>query len=64
MKTACTAAPAARTTPYTLKANLNGFTVEAHEGGFDGSALVPESEEQVLRCRSRREKSISRRKKS
>lgn len=42
--------------------HYNGFTVEAHEGGFDGSALVPESEEQVLRCRSRRGISVSRRK--
>ncbi len=52
--------------PLELEALLhyNGFTVEAHEGGFDGSALVPESEEQVLRCRSRRENSISRRKKN
>jgi SAM-dependent methyltransferase len=52
--------------PLELQALLhyNGFSVEAHEGGFDGSALAPESEEQVLRCRSRREKSISRRKKN
>ena len=42
--------------------HYNGFTVEAHEGGFDGGALVPESEEQVLRCRSRRGFSVSRRK--
>jgi SAM-dependent methyltransferase len=52
--------------PLELDALLhyNGFVVEAHQGGFDGGALVPESEEQVLRCRSRREKSISRRKKN
>lgn len=52
--------------PLELEALLhyNGFTVEAHEGGFDGEALVPESEEQVIRCRSRREKSLSRRKKN
>jgi SAM-dependent methyltransferase len=51
--------------PLELAALLhyNGFVVEAHEGGFDGSALVPESEEQVLRCRSRRGISVSRRKK-
>lgn len=50
--------------PLELAALLhyNGFTVEAHEGGFDGGALVPESEEQVLRCRSRRGISVSRRK--
>ena len=50
--------------PLELAALLhyNGFTVEAHEGGFDGEALVPESEEQVLRCRSRRGFSVSRRK--
>lgn len=50
--------------PLELDALLhyNGFSVEAHEGGFDGGALVPESEEQVLRCRSRRGFSISRRK--
>ena len=50
--------------PLELDALLhyNGFTVEAHEGGFDGGALVPESEEQVLRCRSRRGFSVSRRK--
>jgi SAM-dependent methyltransferase len=42
--------------------HYNGFAVEAHEGGFDGGALVPESEEQVLRCRSRRGISVSRRK--
>jgi SAM-dependent methyltransferase len=50
--------------PLELSALLhyNGFTVEAHEGGFDGGALVPESEEQVLRCRSRRGFSVSRRK--
>ncbi len=50
--------------PLELEALLhyNGFTVEAHEGGFDGGALVPESEEQVLRCRSRRGFSVSRRK--
>lgn len=50
--------------PLELAALLhyNGFAVEAHEGGFDGAALVPESEEQVLRCRSRRGISISRRK--
>ena len=36
--------------PLELEALLhyNGFVVEAHEGGFDGGALVPESEEQVL----------------
>jgi SAM-dependent methyltransferase len=52
--------------PLELDALLhyNGFTVEAHEGGFDGGELLPESEEQVLRCRSRRENSISRRKKN
>lgn len=52
--------------PLELEALLhyNGFAVEAHEGGFDGSPLVPESEEQVIRCRSRREKSLSRRKKN
>lgn len=52
--------------PLELQALLhyNGFTVEAHEGGFDGQQLVPESEEQVIRCRSRREKSLSRRKKN
>ena len=43
--------------------HYNGFGVEAHEGGFDGGALLPESEEQVLRCRSRRGFSFSRRKK-
>jgi hypothetical protein len=50
--------------PLELAALLhyNGFSVEAHEGGFDGGALVPESEEQVLRCRSRRGISVSRRK--
>ncbi|MCU1279770.1 MAG: Methyltransferase type 12 [bacterium] len=50
--------------PLELAALLhyNGFSVEAHEGAFDGGALVPESEEQVLRCRSRRGFSISRRK--
>ena len=50
--------------PLELEALLhyNGFSVEAHEGGFDGGALVPESEEQVLRCRSRRGFSVSRRK--
>jgi len=50
--------------PLELAALLhyNGFVVEAHEGGFDGGALVPESEEQVLRCRSRRGISVSRRK--
>jgi hypothetical protein len=50
--------------PLELEALLhyNGFTVEAHEGGFDGGALLPESEEQVLRCRSRRGFSVSRRK--
>jgi SAM-dependent methyltransferase len=50
--------------PLELAALLhyNGFAVEAHEGGFDGGALVPESEEQVLRCRSRRGFSVSRRK--
>jgi SAM-dependent methyltransferase len=41
--------------PLELEALLhyNGFTVEKHDGGFDGAALVPESEEQVLRCRLR-----------
>ena len=36
--------------PLELDALLhyNGFTVEAHEGGFDGGALVPRVEEQVL----------------
>jgi SAM-dependent methyltransferase len=50
--------------PLELAALLhyNGFDVEAHEGGFDGGALVPESEEQVFRCRSRRGFSVSRRK--
>jgi SAM-dependent methyltransferase len=50
--------------PLELAALLhyNGFVVEAHEGGFDGGALLPESEEQVLRCRSRRGISVSRRK--
>jgi SAM-dependent methyltransferase len=50
--------------PLELEALLhyNGFSVEAHEGGFDGAPLVPESEEQVLRCRSRRGISVSRRK--
>jgi SAM-dependent methyltransferase len=50
--------------PLELEALLhyNGFTIEAHEGDFDGGALVPESEEQVLRCRSRRGISVSRRK--
>ncbi len=52
--------------PVELAALLhyNGFAVEAHEGGFDGQGLVPESEEQVLRCRSRRGISLSRRKKN
>jgi SAM-dependent methyltransferase len=52
--------------PLELAALLhyNGFTIDAHEGGFDGESLVPESEEQVLRCRSRREKRLSRRKKN
>lgn len=52
--------------PLELAALLhyNGFTVEAHDGGFDGELLVPESEEQVLRCRSRRGISLSRRKNS
>jgi hypothetical protein len=44
--------------------HYNGFQVIAHQGGFDGGELVPESEEQVIQCRSRREKSLSRRKKS
>jgi SAM-dependent methyltransferase len=50
--------------PLELEALLhyNGFMIEAHEGDFDGGALVPESEEQVLRCRSRRGISVSRRK--
>jgi SAM-dependent methyltransferase len=52
--------------PLELAALLhyNGFEIEAHEGGFDGEMLVPESEEQVLRCRSRRGISVSRRKKN
>jgi SAM-dependent methyltransferase len=52
--------------PLELEALLhyNGFTIEAHEGGFDGESLVPESEEQVLCCRSRRGFSLSRRKKN
>jgi SAM-dependent methyltransferase len=47
--------------PLELEALLhyNGFTVEKHDGGFDGSALVPESEEQVLICRLRRGKSVA-----
>jgi SAM-dependent methyltransferase len=55
--------------PLELEALLhyNGFTVEKHDGGFDGSALVPESEEQVLTCRLRRgtanAKGLSRRQK-
>jgi SAM-dependent methyltransferase len=42
--------------PLELEALLhyNGFEVLAHEGGFDGGALVPEAEEQVLRCRASR----------
>jgi SAM-dependent methyltransferase len=52
--------------PLELEALLhyNGFSVDGHEGGFDGEMLVPESEEQVIRCRSRREKFVSRRKKN
>ena len=52
--------------PLELEALLhyNGFTVEKHQGGFDGRALVPESEEQVICCRSRRGNSLSRRKKN
>jgi hypothetical protein len=51
--------------PLELEALLhyNGFAVEAHEGGFDGEELLPESEQQVIRCRSRRGISLSRRKK-
>jgi SAM-dependent methyltransferase len=51
--------------PLELAALLhyNGLAVESHDGGFDGEPLVPESEEQVLRCRSRRGISLSRRKK-
>jgi SAM-dependent methyltransferase len=42
--------------PLELEALLhyNGFEILAHEGGFDGGALVPEAEEQVLRCRASR----------
>ena len=42
--------------PLELEALLhyNGFQILAHEGGFDGGALVPEAEEQVLRCRASR----------
>ena len=52
--------------PLELEALLhyNGFTVESHEGGFDGDPLVPESEEQAIRCRSRRGIPLSRRKKN
>jgi len=52
--------------PLELQALLhyNGFVIEAHEGGFDGKQLLPESEEQVIRCRSRRQNSLSRRKKN
>jgi SAM-dependent methyltransferase len=50
--------------PLELAALLhyNGFAVEAHQGGFDGEELLPESEQQVIRCRSRRGISVSRRK--
>jgi SAM-dependent methyltransferase len=50
--------------PLELAALLhyNGFTVAAHHGGFSGGELLPESEEQAILCRSRREKSLSRRK--
>lgn len=52
--------------PLELEALLhyNGFAVESHDGGFDGDPLLPESEEQVIRCRSRRGFSVSRRKKN
>jgi SAM-dependent methyltransferase len=42
--------------PLELQALLhyNGFEIIAHEGDFDGGALVPEAEEQVLRCRASR----------
>lgn len=52
--------------PLELEALLhyNGFAIEAHEGGFDGESLLPESEEQVIRCRSRRGFPLSRRKKN
>jgi SAM-dependent methyltransferase len=52
--------------PLELEALLhyNGFSIDAHEGGFDGESLVPESEEQVIQCRSRRGKFVSRRKKN
>lgn len=40
--------------PLELEALLhyNGFQIVSHDGGFAGGALLPESEEQVLRCRS------------
>jgi SAM-dependent methyltransferase len=52
--------------PLELEALLhyNGFTVETHEGGFDRQTLLPESDEQVIRCRSRRGFPLSRRKKN
>jgi SAM-dependent methyltransferase len=52
--------------PLELEALLhyNGFEISSHEGGFDGKPLLPESEEQVICARSRREKSIPRRKKN
>ncbi len=52
--------------PLELQALLhyNDFTVAAHHGGFLGAELLPESEEQAILCRSRREKSLSRRKKN
>lgn len=52
--------------PLELEALLhyNGFTVETHEGGFGGQPLLPESAEQVIRCRFRRESAGSRRKKN
>jgi SAM-dependent methyltransferase len=42
--------------PLELEALLhyNGFEILSHEGGFDGGALLPESEEQAIRCRQRR----------
>src|SRR6266542_6699007 len=52
--------------PLELQALLhyNGFEIASHNGGFDGKPLLPESEEQVICCRSRREKLIPRRKKN
>jgi SAM-dependent methyltransferase len=52
--------------PLELEALLhyNGFEISSHEGGFDGKPLLPESEEQVICARSRREKAIPRRKKN